>query len=184
MSSNLSTFAGLPGEDVTSFLQNIQKDAFTQERQRDDIWVADYALTWLGGEALAWYYDLDEETQGSWRKLRVALLSRFRTTRADGTQVPVLAALGDSDPADSPPEYSPQDPRCISGDTSSSAGRDGGHISIGLIGPTPWPAAAASADAPPGVAGSTAFRPSQTRSLSHRAAIVVGRGPINRTKQY
>ncbi|KAG9026150.1 hypothetical protein FRB95_009357 [Tulasnella sp. JGI-2019a] len=113
------TFAGIVGEDVPLFLQNIQQEAFKQGRQREDGWIADYALTMLRGRALIWYYDLEEDVQSSWRKLRVAIIDRFGipdTAAGPSAIVPMVAVTPttESIPAPElmspPPEYSRKDP--------------------------------------------------------------------------
>lgn len=80
--------------------------AFQQGKQRDDEWVADFAATCFGGEALEWYVDLDEESQTSWRKLRARLIQRWHiksgktasdTVDLDPANIPTPA------PAASPP---------------------------------------------------------------------------------
>ncbi|KAG8874498.1 hypothetical protein FRB97_005865 [Tulasnella sp. 331] len=129
------TFAGVYGEDISFFLQNIQQEAFKQGRQREDAWIADYALTMLRGRALIWYYSLDEESQSSWRKLRVALIARF--SPPDDLQPPPGPSQAPTPAASStieltplpelnmaPPEYAPKDPLTpISPTTPTSSNR-------------------------------------------------------------
>lgn len=71
------SFSGLPNEDVTAFLQEIARIAFENDHVRDEQWIMDYTETCLTGQALFWYSSLSEETQGSWRKLRHAMLHRY-----------------------------------------------------------------------------------------------------------
>lgn len=100
-------FTGAEAETVEPFLEQIQHHIVAQDRQRDNIWVADYVSTLLKGRALVWFYTLDEETQSSWKKLRLALVSAF--------SVHTIATLEGSPSLVSslspPPEYTPKDAR-------------------------------------------------------------------------
>lgn len=71
------TFSGSPSEDVTIFIQHVQKVAFARGRQRDDDWRTDYLTTCLSGDARVFYSQLEDEDQYSWRRLRSALLQKF-----------------------------------------------------------------------------------------------------------
>ncbi|KAG8995599.1 hypothetical protein FRB94_003536 [Tulasnella sp. JGI-2019a] len=109
-------FAGAAGEDISLFLQDIQQEAFRQGRQREDAWIADYALTILRGRALIWYYSLDEESQSSWKKLRVAIITKFGTAALPSDSGPsqmqrITETKGPSpEPLLQPPEYTEMDP--------------------------------------------------------------------------
>lgn len=70
-------FDGKEGLSSHEFVQQVQRTAFQQGKQRDDEWVADFAATSFSGEALEWYVSLDEEAQTSWRKLRAGLIQRW-----------------------------------------------------------------------------------------------------------
>lgn len=72
------TFSGSQLEDVTAFLQTVQRIALAQGRQRDDDWRTDVATAYFTGNALEWYSDLEPEVQYSWRELRRAMLRHFR----------------------------------------------------------------------------------------------------------
>lgn len=127
MESNAASlkFSAGEGEDVAVFLQSVQQEAFAQRRQRDDVWIADYAATLLKGpRALKWYYKLDDEVQGSWKKLRVAMMSRFAKgvgeedeEEEEGRRIvptSVLSRVGEEGEGESwespPPGYSNQSP--------------------------------------------------------------------------
>ncbi|KAG8979327.1 hypothetical protein FRB90_008093, partial [Tulasnella sp. 427] len=71
------TFSGTAEQSGADFAQSIQRFAFQNHTDKDDEWVARYAATCFTGNALLWYSDLDQDTQGSWRKLRAALLRRY-----------------------------------------------------------------------------------------------------------
>ncbi|KAG9020522.1 hypothetical protein FS837_008133, partial [Tulasnella sp. UAMH 9824] len=71
------SFDGNEGLSSHELVQQVQRAAFQQGKQRDDEWVADFAATSFSGEALEWYVSLDEETQTSWRKLRAGLIQRW-----------------------------------------------------------------------------------------------------------
>ncbi|KAG8992839.1 hypothetical protein FRB94_006986 [Tulasnella sp. JGI-2019a] len=85
------TFDGSETSDVTAFLQNVKRVAFSQGRQRDNEWLVDYAEVSLTGRALRWFHGLDEETVGSWKSLRGAFLHRFGSTA--NALVPAAAPL-------------------------------------------------------------------------------------------
>ncbi|KAG8929916.1 hypothetical protein FRC01_003541 [Tulasnella sp. 417] len=71
------SFHGSQSESSGDFVQSVARVAFERGRIDDDRWVAQYASTYLNGDALLWYCKLDEETQGSWKKLRSSLLEQF-----------------------------------------------------------------------------------------------------------
>ncbi|KAG8915919.1 hypothetical protein FRC00_007198, partial [Tulasnella sp. 408] len=71
------SFSGAPNESAASFIQSIQRIAFTQNRIEDDKWMAQYASTCFSDSALMWYLKLDEEIQANWKKLRLALAERY-----------------------------------------------------------------------------------------------------------
>ncbi|KAG9023951.1 Ras- protein Rab-1A [Tulasnella sp. JGI-2019a] len=76
--SEVLTFDGSDTSDVTTFLQNVKRVAFSQGRQRDNDWLVDYAEASLTGDALRWFHELEEETVDSWKALRGAFLHRFK----------------------------------------------------------------------------------------------------------
>lgn len=94
------TFSGTAAEELAPFLEQVQRDIFTQNRQRDDVWVAGYVASLLKGQALLWYYTLDEESQVSWKRLRTELIAKYAT--GDHSATP--------GPAPPPPAYSLEDP--------------------------------------------------------------------------
>ncbi|KAG8983692.1 hypothetical protein FRB93_007089 [Tulasnella sp. JGI-2019a] len=85
------SFSGREDEDVTLFLQNVTRIAFTKGNARDNDWHADYVGTCLSGGALDWYAELDEEVQRSWRDIRLALLKQF-SVRGRAPDPPPAAA--------------------------------------------------------------------------------------------
>lgn len=107
MESNVPlTFSGEEGEDVALFLQRVQQEAFTQGKQRDDSWIADYAGTLMGGSALRWYYKLDDEVQGSWKKLRLAMNEHFTFNAGDQQRGERLRSPSTETFETAPPNYS------------------------------------------------------------------------------
>ncbi|KAG8889403.1 hypothetical protein FRB98_004496 [Tulasnella sp. 332] len=48
-----------------------------QGRYRDQEWMVDYAESCLGGPAIRWYSELDDDVTLTWKRLRQALLDRF-----------------------------------------------------------------------------------------------------------
>ncbi|KAG8915918.1 hypothetical protein FRC00_007197 [Tulasnella sp. 408] len=74
---SIGTPMGAPNESGASFVQSVQRIAFTQNRIKDDEWIAQYASTCFADSALEWYLTLEDETQTSWKKLRLALVQRY-----------------------------------------------------------------------------------------------------------
>lgn len=71
------TFQGIDDKECESFIRAVTRKGFVDERDTDDNWMARFAATCFEGPALRWYDQLTEETQGSWRSLRKALLSQY-----------------------------------------------------------------------------------------------------------
>ncbi|KAG9046014.1 hypothetical protein FS837_005235 [Tulasnella sp. UAMH 9824] len=81
MSTNEPDHLEFQGKDLKEcerFIAAVNKQARAEGKLRDDQWIADFVAICLGGDALMWWSLLDEETQGSWRLLRQAMISRFR----------------------------------------------------------------------------------------------------------
>lgn len=72
-----ASFSGNGLDDVTEFLRDVQKVAFSAGRQRDDDWRADYVATCLSGPAMIFYMTLSDEDRYSWPKLCRSLLTEF-----------------------------------------------------------------------------------------------------------
>lgn len=68
-------FDGTGGAD--KFIRAVRKAAFNHGKYEDDIWCSRFTSTCLEGPALDFYEELEEETRGSWKLLRKALLGRF-----------------------------------------------------------------------------------------------------------
>ncbi|KAG9040950.1 hypothetical protein FS837_012914 [Tulasnella sp. UAMH 9824] len=71
------SFSGASNESGVSFVQSVQRIAFMQNRTEDDKWIAQYASTCFADSALEWYLTLEDKTQTSWKKLRLALVQRY-----------------------------------------------------------------------------------------------------------
>ncbi|KIO22809.1 hypothetical protein M407DRAFT_27684 [Tulasnella calospora MUT 4182] len=71
-------FQGKDLKECERFISSINKHAREEGKLRDDQWIADLVAICLTGDALIWWSLLDAETQGSWRLLRQAMISRFR----------------------------------------------------------------------------------------------------------
>lgn len=82
------------GNDVEGFIKSIRRQAFQSDKLEDDQWIANYAATCLGGDALKWYSALDPEVRGNWKVLEEKLLERF-TPPTEGVveEAPVLPPL-------------------------------------------------------------------------------------------
>lgn len=76
-SVQLLSFSGAAGEDVTLFLQQIKREAFTRDRHKDIPWLLDYIETALSGPALRWF-SINIGNFDSWDNLRRAFLARFK----------------------------------------------------------------------------------------------------------
>lgn len=84
-------FSGNPGEDVTEFVRNLQKAAFTRGLRPDSEWIAHYTSILLGGDALIWWSALEADLLNDWPRLREALLGRFAATRTRAAPPPPAA---------------------------------------------------------------------------------------------
>ncbi|KAG9040951.1 hypothetical protein FS837_012915 [Tulasnella sp. UAMH 9824] len=71
------SFTGGSNQSVATFIQSVQRVAFMQNRIEDDKWMAQYASTCFTDSALMWYLSLEEKTQTTWKKLRLALVQRY-----------------------------------------------------------------------------------------------------------
>lgn len=70
-------FKGGDGDEYLEFILAVKQEAFAKGTNKNDGWMAEYAETRMGGAALLWFEDLDEETQGSWKLLKRALISKY-----------------------------------------------------------------------------------------------------------
>ncbi|KAG8886095.1 hypothetical protein FRB98_001469, partial [Tulasnella sp. 332] len=96
------TFQGRETENVTQFLQNVKRIAFSQGCQRDQEWLVDYVETCLADEALEWFIELDDETRFNFDRLRIAMVKRFR--------VAAPAIIPPAPPAAAPPPVASRPP--------------------------------------------------------------------------
>ncbi|KAG8992649.1 hypothetical protein FRB90_000941 [Tulasnella sp. 427] len=80
------TFSG--DGPAVPFIQNVQRIAFSQNRVEDDRWIAQYASTCFSDSSMVWYFGLDEATQSSWVKLRVALVKQYPITPPPSAPAP------------------------------------------------------------------------------------------------
>lgn len=70
-------FEGTDPKECEAFVAAVRRRALEQDKHRDNEWMAVFASTYLGGDALYWYEDLDEGVQNDWSRLRPALLGQF-----------------------------------------------------------------------------------------------------------
>jgi len=70
-------FRGIDGQECEQFIYAIRNRALAEGKQRNDEWMADVAAACLIDDALRWFETLDEEVQGSWKRLRPALLFQY-----------------------------------------------------------------------------------------------------------
>jgi len=77
ITADIPLFTGVGSEDVTLWIQTIQRTALERDRQADDAWIASLAAASMAGPAMSWYVGLSEDQQSSWKKLRRAIMDRF-----------------------------------------------------------------------------------------------------------
>jgi len=70
-------FRGVDGQECEDFILAVQERAFSEGKQRDGQWVADFASARFTGDALRWFATLDDDAQDNWKQLRKALLLRY-----------------------------------------------------------------------------------------------------------
>ncbi|KAG8948353.1 hypothetical protein FRC04_009849 [Tulasnella sp. 424] len=75
--TGLPQFRGTDAKECKEFIAAVVKHAYSQGKLRDDEWIADFAASCFVDDALGWWSWLDEETQGSWKLLRQAMLTRY-----------------------------------------------------------------------------------------------------------
>lgn len=61
-----------------------------QNRIKDDEWMAQYASTCFADSSLEWYLALEDETQTSWKKLRLALVQRYPVQPSKQPPAPII----------------------------------------------------------------------------------------------
>lgn len=74
-------FEGTDSEECEEFIFALKKHIFEQGKDQDDAWVARYASTLMAGHALRWYEELEDDVQGSWKRLKQALLKDFPSAK-------------------------------------------------------------------------------------------------------
>ncbi|KAG9044240.1 hypothetical protein FS837_008575 [Tulasnella sp. UAMH 9824] len=75
---NRLEFRGQDAEECETFINAVSRYVLSIGKQRDDQGVADFAFSCFTHNALRWWNTLDDDTQGSWKLLRKAMLSRYR----------------------------------------------------------------------------------------------------------
>ncbi|KAG9027746.1 hypothetical protein FRB95_007405 [Tulasnella sp. JGI-2019a] len=116
------SFSGREDEDVTAFLQNVNRVAFVEGKTREDDWIADYVGTCVTGIALDWYDELEEDVKRSWKDLRRALLRRFTARVASLVPEPPAARAPPSARITQPPPRNPSAARMKSFSETLRAG--------------------------------------------------------------
>lgn len=77
LENDVPPFQGKDGEECETFIVSVANKMFTEGKQDDDTYIAQFAATKLTGKALRWFSTLDQDTTDSWRRLRSALLTRY-----------------------------------------------------------------------------------------------------------
>ncbi|KIO32060.1 hypothetical protein M407DRAFT_19084 [Tulasnella calospora MUT 4182] len=108
--SELGLFKGTNTDECEGFVATVRRRALEQGKHRDNEWMAVFASSYLGGEALYWYEDLEESIQNDWSQLRPALLAKFGgrgKTPSASSSVPIISSSTSSTtiptPAAAPP---------------------------------------------------------------------------------
>lgn len=71
-------FRGNSDDDkVEDFIQCVRRIAFSNNKQLDDVWMAQFAATCFAGPALRWYEGLEYEDQSDWKLLKNKLLENY-----------------------------------------------------------------------------------------------------------
>lgn len=70
-------FEGTDPKECEAFVASVRRRGLELGKHRDHEWMAVFTSSYLAGEALYWYEDLDEDVQNDWSRLRPALLARF-----------------------------------------------------------------------------------------------------------
>ncbi|KAG8925321.1 hypothetical protein FRC00_004116, partial [Tulasnella sp. 408] len=70
-------FKGVDGAEAESFISSVIRTARGEGKARDNDWIVDLASSYMRGEALRWYIELDEDTQNDWKLLRRAILRQY-----------------------------------------------------------------------------------------------------------
>ncbi|KAG8899858.1 Transmembrane osmosensor [Tulasnella sp. 408] len=102
-------FKGTNPEECEALVATIRRHALERGKQNDNEWIALFASSYLAGDALYWYEDLEESIQKDWSRLRPALLTRFGRRSSSTTATSGLSATIPT-PAAAPPattSYSP-----------------------------------------------------------------------------
>lgn len=73
-------FKGIDSDEAEAFISAIRQKAFSEGKQDDDKWTANFASTCFTGRALRWHGSLDRETQRDWHQLQKAILTKFSPT--------------------------------------------------------------------------------------------------------
>lgn len=77
MSASEPSFSGANGTECEGFIKAVRKYAFKEGKQKDYLWIAEYAATCFEGPALRWHRALPEEVRSDWRLLEENLLSKY-----------------------------------------------------------------------------------------------------------
>ncbi|KAG9042482.1 hypothetical protein FS837_010811, partial [Tulasnella sp. UAMH 9824] len=72
-------FRGLDDAECEAFIRAVTAHALSEGKQHDDQWMADFASTCFTQAGLRWWDGLDEKDQRSWKLLRRAMLSTFKS---------------------------------------------------------------------------------------------------------
>ncbi|KAG9048438.1 hypothetical protein FS837_012886 [Tulasnella sp. UAMH 9824] len=90
-SSSKILFLGESAEEAEDFIFAIKERAYAKGKQKDNVWIADFASICFAKQALRWYEELDEETQSDWKLLRRAILAKYTHAPSSATIIPIAA---------------------------------------------------------------------------------------------
>ncbi|KAG9002869.1 hypothetical protein FRB94_003552 [Tulasnella sp. JGI-2019a] len=126
------SFSGDPTENVLIFVQAVHRFAFAHSRQKDGVWMADYAYGCLSEEALDWFEDLDLDIKQDWSSLRPAMIANFRRNKG----VPTAPMAGSSWMSATPPATAIPRPAAISSRCRVKVVRGSGAVAGYITRPT------------------------------------------------
>lgn len=73
-----ATFHGKDHAELLRFTQNIQRRAYHENRETDDVWIAQLVGRSLAEPARSWHRTLSLETKSDWALLQTAMLAKWK----------------------------------------------------------------------------------------------------------
>ncbi|KIO18667.1 glycoside hydrolase family 13 protein [Tulasnella calospora MUT 4182] len=111
--SEPGVFEGADPKECEAFVATVRRRGLEQGKHRDNEWMAVFASSYLGGDALYWYEDLEEDVQNDWSRLRPALLARFGRRGKNPSVTPSAPTISGSTPSTTIPTPAAAPPATI-----------------------------------------------------------------------